>query len=120
MKNFYLKTTTKGKIMNTTEKENPEHGKIIIGEVKPLDVKTLLGIYGSAIKADGLVRIDAETLRKMAEELIMSKSLAGVAVTGQYGASRLYTALHGVRSDHREMKPMPGYAYAIATYPPVY
>lgn len=48
--------------------------RIAIGEVKPLDVKTLLSVYGSAVKADGMVTIDAETLRKMAEELILAKS----------------------------------------------
>lgn len=70
---------------------------IAIGGVKPLDVKTLLGIYGSAVKADCMVSIDAETLRKMAEELIMAKSSGNTAVITRGGsvANPGYTYLSG-------------------------
>lgn len=86
---------------------------IAFGEVKPLDVKTLLSVYGSAVKADGMVSIDAETLRKMAEELILSKSSTNTTV----GAGQPYALLHGVRSDHREMKPMPDYVHGVVARP---
>ncbi|MEP8837769.1 hypothetical protein ABKV41_16465 (plasmid) [Enterobacter roggenkampii] len=88
-------------------------GVVAFGNARQLDVKTLLGVYGSAVKADGMVSIDAETLRKMTEELILSKYSASTTV----GAGQSYVAFHGVRSDDREMKPMPGHAYAITTRP---
>lgn len=70
---------------------------IAIGAVKPLDVKTLLGVYGSAVKADGMVSIDAETLRKMAEELILAKSSTNTPVITRGGGvmNPDYTYLSG-------------------------
>ncbi|UQI38073.1 hypothetical protein [Citrobacter freundii] len=62
--------------MNTIEKSS-ENSNIIIGEVKPLDVETLLNLYGAATSArqkDGSVLIDADTLQQMAKELILAKS----------------------------------------------
>lgn len=87
---------------------------IAIGAVKPLDVKTLLGVYGAAVKADGMVSIDAETLRKMTEELIMAKF---ENITPIISRSNVGQSGHGFinLSDHRDIKPIPGHVHAIMT-----
>lgn len=92
--------------MNTTNKATAGNGNILIGEAKPLDIEKLLDLYGAATSArqkDGSVLIDADTLQQMAKELILYK----------YSESNPVN----VRSDEREMKPMPGHAYAITTWP---
>lgn len=79
--------------MNTTNKATAEKGNIIIGEVKPMDIETLLNLYGAATSArqrDGSVLIDADTLQQMAKELILAKSHVNVPLT--------------IRSDTREMQ----------------
>ena len=81
--------------MNTTDTA-AEKGSIIIGEVKPMDIETLLNLYGAATSArqkDGSVLIDADTLQQMAKELILAKSHVNVPLT--------------IRSDTREMQPLP-------------
>lgn len=94
---------------------------IVIGnQVKPLDVSDLLTVLEMATKAtdkDGSVSIGAELLQQMAKELILSKSSAGAAVTGQYGAIGSYIAFHGVRSDHREMRSFTPPEYIFHTDP---
>lgn len=84
---------------------------------KPFDVKTLLNIFWTATKAtdrDGSVSIDAETLRKMVEELIMAKSENGTLIISRSNVGQIGQGFIN-RSDHREMKPMPGHVHAIMT-----
>lgn len=92
--------------MNTTDNtDNTAIGAtftgddIAFGSAKPLDVKTLLNIFWAATKAtdrDGSVSIDAETLRKMAEELIMAKSENGTPIISRGKvANPGYTYLSG-------------------------
>lgn len=69
--------------MNTTHKATAENGNILIGEAKPLDIEKLLDLYGAAASArqkDGSVLIDADTLQRMAKELILVKSGHGTPI----------------------------------------
>ena len=68
--------------MNTTNNSNVSggnsftRGNVVIGEVNPLDIETLLEVLMAAAKSsvqDGSVSIGADLLMRMARELIASK-----------------------------------------------
>jgi len=84
-------------------------GNVVIGEVKPLDIETLLDVLMAATKSsvrDGSVSISADLLMRMTRELIASKVVDAKVKPAQ-------PQWQSPDNPCFTIKPMPGHAFAI-------